>query len=202
MKAFIYSVTTLLLATLIIAAMPTESEAAIYEDTVRLHILANSDGDADQETKLEIRDRVLKKYGKALGSYLTADEAEKKAGELIDSIEEDVNLWLREMGHGYGCSVSLSREWYDTRKYESFTMPKGIYRSLVIELGSGSGKNWWCVMYPPMCLDIATEDAPKDDAVVNYTKEETLLISGGGYRIKFKLLELASEIASKISKNS
>ncbi len=201
MKAFIYSVTTLLLMTVIIAAIPTESEAAIYEDTVRLHILASSDEQSDQKIKLEIRDRVLKKYGTALEGYASADEAEGEIRKLLPDIERDVDVWLAGLGADYTSRVTLGREWYDTREYEDFTLPKGIYRSLVIELGSGDGKNWWCVMYPPMCLDIATEGAPSDDGIIDYTKEETSLITGGGYRIKFKLLELASELASKISKN-
>ena len=201
MKGFIYSIAVLLLVTAVIAAIPTESEAAIYEDTVRLHILANSDSEADQKTKLEIRDRILKKYSTALGGYSSADEAEEEGARLMSSIECDVNSWLSELGADYGCRTSLSREWYGTREYEDVTMPKGVYRSLVIELGSGAGKNWWCVMYPPMCLGIATDTAPKDDAMISYTEEETKLISGGGYKIKFKLLEVASEIAAKLSKN-
>ncbi|MBQ7363599.1 MAG: stage II sporulation protein R [Clostridia bacterium] len=201
MKAFIYCITSLLLVTLVIAAVPTESEAAIYEDTVRLHILASSDKDEDQEIKLAIRDRVLEKYGTALKGYSDADEAENKIGELLKYIESDVDVWLCELGADYTSTVTLGREWYDTREYEDFTLPKGIYTSLIIELGEGAGKNWWCVMFPPMCLDIATESAPADDATVDYTNEETRLISGGGYSIKFKLLELVSEVASKISKN-
>ena len=201
MKAFIYCITSILLVTVIIAAMPTESEAAIYEDTVRLHILASSDKEDDQSIKLKIRDKVLEKYAGALGSLNCADEATAKLGGVLGEIESDVDLWLSELGVGYSCEVTLGREWYDTREYDDFTLPKGVYTSLIIKLGEGDGKNWWCVMYPPMCLDIATEDAPRDDGIIDYTEDEVRLISGGGYRVKFKLLEIVSEVASKISKN-
>ena len=190
MKGFIYSIAVLLAVTAVIAAIPTESEAAIYEDTVRLHILANSDDDEDQETKLKIRDRVLEKYSTELGGYLSADDAAEGIDELLFSIEKDVETWLAELGCKYGAKASLSYEWYDTREYGEFTMPKGVYRSLVIELGRAEGRNWWCVMYPPMCLDIATQD-------LGYTSEEEALISASGYAVKFKILEIASIILEK-----
>ena len=200
MKEFITVIAIILSATLLIAVMPTESEAEIYEDTLRLHILANSDSKSDQEIKLEIRNRILEKYSVKLSSYGSIDEAENKSFELLPSIKEDVDSWLYELGYSYVSEVTLSEEWYDTREYENFTLPKGYYSSLRVILGEGEGKNWWCVMFPPMCLNIATEKAPSDDGIVDYTKEETKLITSGDYNVKFKILELVSDAARKLSK--
>ncbi len=200
MKAFIYSVISLLLVTVVIAAIPTESEAAIYEDTVRLHILARSDDEGDQKIKLEVRDRILEKYGTELGSLTSACDAERELSVLLPEIENSVDAWLEELGCDYTSRVTLGEEWYNTREYESFTLPSGLYTSLIIELGGGGGKNWWCVMYPPMCLDIAKGESV-DTERPDYTREETNLISGGKYRVKFKLLEIMSAVAKEISNN-
>ena len=187
----------MLAITLVIALMPTEKEAAIYDDTVRLHILANSDSEDDQALKLHIRDRLLSEYGALLGTSVSSDAAVKKISGNISEIEESVGEWIKEYGYDYGCDVVIGTEWYDTREYEDFTLPKGYYTSLRVLLGDGEGRNWWCVMYPPLCLDIATEDAPIDDALLGYTKEEYALITEDGYNVKFKILELFSDAFSK-----
>ena len=197
----IMNISILLLAVIIIAVIPTENESAIYDDTIRLHILANSDSREDQELKLGIRDMVLEKYGQKLSGYGTKEEALDRISNLTPDIKRDVDERLREHGKKYTSRVEIGLEWYDTRKYEDFTLPCGYYSSLRIMLGEAEGQNWWCVMYPPLCLDIATESAPTDDGVINYTKEETRLISKGGYNLKFKILELMSEAFADFSKN-
>ena len=186
-----------LVLTLTTAILPTDKDAAIYNDTLRLHILANSDCEVDQAIKYEIRDKILEKYGEALGEAESFEDAEERIGELIPKIESDVNAWLEEAGYDYTSEVTLGVEWYDTREYESFSLPKGYYTSLRVMLGEAKGQNWWCVMYPPLCLDVATEDAPSDDAVSGYSKEEYLLISDKRYNVKFKMLEVFSDAFSK-----
>ena len=193
---FLLTVIMLLGITLVFAAMPTERDVAIYEDTLRLHILANSDSDEDQRLKYEIRDRLLREYGGLLKNEASHEGAKARAEELSHKIERDVAQWVRERGYDYGCEVEIGVEWYDTREYEDFTLPKGYYTSLRVMLGEAEGKNWWCVMYPPLCLDIATEDAP-DDGALGYSKEEYALITNDGYNVKFKVLEVFSEAFSK-----
>ena len=193
---FLLTVIMLLGITLVFAAMPTERDVAIYEDTLRLHILANSDSDEDQRLKYEIRDRLLREYGGLLKNEASPEGAKARAEEFSHKIERDVAQWVRERGYDYGCEVEIGVEWYDTREYEDFTLPKGYYTSLRVMLGKAEGKNWWCVMYPPLCLDIATEDAP-DDGALGYSKEEYALITNDGYNVKFKVLEVFSEAFSK-----
>ena len=194
---FILIIVLMLTACMIIALVPTEKDAAIYEDTIRLHILANSDAEDDQELKYSIRDKLLLKYGELLSASYSPEDAKKSADALLPVIERDVDDWIREAGYEYDSEVSLGVEWYDTREYDGFTLPKGYYTSLQIMLGEADGKNWWCVMYPPLCLDIASEDAYADDAVMGYTKEEYTLINGQRYNVKFKLLEVFSDAFSK-----
>ena len=177
----------ILFVTLVVAALPTEAEFEIYEDTVRLHILADSNEEVAQELKLDIRDKVLAKYGSILASAGNADEAEAMARSLEGEIKADVDEWIREAGFNYTSSCVIGKERYETRYYDGFALPSGEYTSVRIMLGSGEGKNWWCVMYPPLCLDMSTERRE------GYTKAENDLIMGK-YVIKFKIMELISEV--------
>ena len=193
-KAFLTGLIFLFVG-LFIAVFPTEREGDIYADTIRLHILARSDSEYDQGIKLEIRDRLLLKYGSELSSYGSVTSAEKAISTLIPEITYDVDNWLIELGCKAKCKVYLTEEWYDTREYENFVLPRGMYTSLKVVIDEGAGKNWWCVMFPPLCLDIATEDEPKDDATIGYTEEEiTLIEKTKRYNVKFKVLEIISDI--------
>ena len=169
MKRVIYYALVMMVATLVMAVLPTDAEAEIYDDTIRLHILANSDSAEDQDLKIKIRDRVIGKYGEMLRTFGTKDEAEEKIQRILPEIEADVRVWIREMGYDYSAEVVIGTEWYETRDYGDFSLPCGYYTSLRILIGEGDGKNWWCVMYPPLCTEIATEDAPEDDGVIDYT---------------------------------
>ena len=197
MKNTVYYTMVLLTATLMLSLFPTDAEAKIYEDTVRLHILANSDREDDQQLKLKIRDKVLLKYGEALACSGSLDEAMEKTEALLDQIEKDAEKWIKELGYSYSARATLTTEWYETRDYDDFSLPCGYYNSLRIIIGEGEGKNWWCVMYPPLCMDIATENAPEDDGLIDYTREELTLIKSGKYNVKFKILEDLSRVFAK-----
>ena len=192
MRKIILPTAVLLLSFILIAVLPTEAEAGIYEDTLRLHILAASDSEEDQALKLKIRDRILEKYSKVLSDAENKDEAAEIARGLLPLIEEDAALWCRELGFDYRVRAEILETWYDRRDYEGFSLPCGVYTSLKIVIEDGEGQNWWCVMYPPMCLDVATGEYED-----KYTDAEQGLISPSGYKIKFKLLELGSELCRK-----
>lgn len=186
MKKTLLPVVMILVATLFIAVMPTDAEGAIYKDTVRLHILANSNSTEDQTLKLILRDSILERYGKELSAFESVEEAQRELTRELSDIEEFADGKIKELGYEYKSTVTLEKEWYDTRQYEGFSLPCGYYTSLKIEIGEAEGENWWCVMYPPLCLDAAVTDASYSDA-------EEILISKK-YNVKFKLLELISEI--------
>ena len=189
----------MLIVTMVIGVLPTDAEGEIYDDTLRLHILANSDTSEDQALKLEIRDRILRKYGALLKMGNSIAEAKESVELLLPEIESDAKLWISELGYDYDVNATLSVEWYETRKYESFTLPAGYYSSLRVIIGEGAGQNWWCVMYPPLCMEMASESAPPDDGVIDYSKEEIELITAGKYQVKFKILEELSRTFAKSS---
>ena len=197
MNDLIKNTIAILIITMLIAILPTEAEGEIYEDTLRLHIIANSDSPEDQALKLEIRDFVLTEYGQRLKGYRSMEEATAEVERLLSDIETATSKKLSQMGYRYTVDALLGQEWYDTREYDDFTLPSGYYTSLRIIIGSGEGKNWWCVMYPPLCLELATEEAPTDDGIIDYTKEEIALIKSGKYNVKFKILEELSRVFAK-----
>ncbi len=201
MKKIILPTICILLCALCILIVPTEVDASIYENTVRLHILAPSDSIEDQNLKLLVRDFILKKYGTELSDEKSSLEAEENLRLLLPHIESDCSRLILDTGYDYSVKAELKEEWFNTREYGAFSLPSGRYVSLILTLGSGEGQNWWCVMYPPLCLDSSLSDSSS-----GYSDNEFNLISKGGYRVKFKLLEVSSAIFNgenkKFEKNS
>ena len=191
MKQAFTGILSILAAMLIACVIPTEADAEIYSDTLRLHILAASDSDEDQALKLRVRDGILAEYSAQLSEVTDLEDARATLEARLPDIVATAERIVAEAGYDYTVTASLGEEWYDTRDYGELSLPRGVYTSLIIKIGKGQGRNWWCVMYPPMCLDLAT-DAPSDDWTSGYTGEELSLISGK-YRVKFKLLELISD---------
>ena len=134
----------------------------IPSEVLRLHIPANSDSARDQELKLELRDMVLEEYGAQLTSAHSREEAAETVRGLLPEIEKTCCKFLSQQGVDYGARAELTEMWFPTRQYEQATLPAGEYQALRITLGSGEGHNWWCVMYPAMCIPLAS--APLDRA--------------------------------------
>jgi stage II sporulation protein R len=132
---------TLLLLTFFISVFPTEEDYRVYDDTLRLHILANSDSREDQDLKIGVRDLVLDKFGGRLSEAEAIDSALLITEDMLTEIEGVVEEHLLTAGCDFGATVSLSKEWYETRDYGEFTLPRGYYSSLVITLGQGKGQN-------------------------------------------------------------
>jgi stage II sporulation protein R len=191
MKNTVFTAFCLLLCTLLTIIIPTEADAAIYDDTIRLHILAPSDSVDDQALKLKIRDKILGEFSETIGSAETKEAAKAALSMILGDIKDCTEEEISAEGYDYGVSVTLTEEWYPTRIYGAFSLPSGTYTSLKIILGEGEGSNWWCVMYPPLCLDAALSESTL------LTPEEKFLITDNGYCIKFKLLEVASVIFDK-----
>lgn len=170
--------------------------ADVRDNVVRLHVLANSDSEADQNVKLLVRDALLKSGANIFSGALTAEDAVsmlEKERETIISVAENV---LRENGFNYDVSVTMQREYFGTREYESFTMPAGEYLALKVIIGKGDGKNWWCVMFPPLCLPAAGE---KTDIDAILGKDGAKLIkSNPKYEMRFKIVEIYEQMKARI----
>ena len=133
-------------------------------NVLRLHIIANSDSQADQELKLKIRDRILESSGELFSGAENVEQAEVAARLKITEIEEIARQTALENGFDLSVKAELCDSYFETREYEDFTLPAGVYRALKITLGKGEGKNWWCVIFPEVCLPAAS-DASLSDSV-------------------------------------
>ncbi|MGN0651302.1 MAG: stage II sporulation protein R [Oscillospiraceae bacterium] len=127
------------------------------EHVLRLHIMANSDSGTDQQTKLALRDFVLQKFGTELSVCGSAEDAKRRTAELLPDIETACNAFLKERGADYSAEAQLVNMYFTTRVYDDITMPAGNYDALRITLGTGEGHNWWCIMFPPLCLPAAAK---------------------------------------------
>ena len=194
--------TIIILAIALLAGMlPVHGESEIYDTVVRLHVLANSDSDADQALKLKVRDRVLEIVSPAVADCRTQSEAIAAIGGMMDEINSVAQDVIFSEGYDYPISVEIGEEYYPTTSYESCAFPEGSYVSLRICIGEAEGKNWWCCLFPPLCLSAATEEA--DDAnedafvAVGLTGDQYKLITENRspkYKIRFKILETFQRI--------
>lgn len=164
---------------------------SISDKILRLHIIANSDSSEDQSLKLKLRDEIISKFGSELrvcsGLNEAKENAESKKGEIRNFALET----LRKYGFDYDVKVEVTRMYFNIRRYEKVTLPAGIYDALRITIGEGKGKNWWCVMFPPMCLP-AAEEKEELSSVLN-SSEIDIVENESEYIMKFKLLEAFEE---------
>ena len=171
----------------------------IRESVVRLHILADSDSEIDQQVKLKVRDALLKKNTELLSSKVTPQNAEEYFKNSKDELEKCANRVLKENGFDYTAKITLGKEYYTTRTYEDLTFPAGTYTSVKVVLGSGEGKNWWCVMFPPLCVP-AADGLEINETTADYLTQSGEKIVNGGekYIVKFKFLEIYEELRNKL----
>ena len=163
----------------------------LNDNVIRFHVVANSDSQEDQAVKLQIRDTVMDYLEPIIGELPTAEEAKAWLQAHLEEIKEIADAVLKQHGFSQTASVSLRQEAFDTRFYDTFTMPAGTYDALRITVGEGQGQNWWCVVFPPLCLASVTEETAATAAAAGLGEDQVALITGqdGSYVLKFKLLE-------------
>lgn len=172
-----------------------ETSENISEEVFRLHILANSDSAEDQALKLKVRDDILMTGEKLFASSESLSETIRICKKNIDLFQKTAENSLRENGSDYSVKVYVDKEYFNTREYEEITLPGGIYNALKIEIGKGEGHNWWCVMFPAICLPSVT-----DDEINKYLSEDEqkLINSDSEYEIRFKIVEIYEKFKSKL----
>lgn len=167
----------------------------VREEVVRLHILANSDSEEDQRVKLAVRDALLNCGEEMFSGAVNVDNAADILNSQKSELIETANAVLAENGFDYKARICLVKEYFSTRTYENFTMPAGEYLALKVILGKGEGHNWWCVMFPPLCLPAATEKTELD--AVFGSGGAKLVQSSPKYEMRFKIVEVFEEIRNR-----
>ncbi|MDO4989138.1 MAG: stage II sporulation protein R [Eubacteriales bacterium] len=176
----------------LLAAVAAQRRAAsVSRSLIRLHVLAVDDSAAEQAVKLAVRDAVLD----CLSPRLAGAESAEEAGAILARELDAVRAAAQSRAGDRPVTVTLDDERYPTRDYEGFTLPAGRYRSLRIVLGEGKGHNWWCIVFPPVCLAAVQREAlrpamnPEDYALL--TREE-------GWELRFRSVELWGELTNRL----
>lgn len=198
LRIFTWLVVVFVAAYLLLGAESWLLQKSIASKTLRLHVVANSDSEADQAQKLRVRDCILETVSALTAECETSHEAQHVLAENLAQLQASAQTLLRREGSSYNVSVSIGTEQFGTREYETFSLPAGEYPSLRVRIGDAKGKNWWCVVFPSLCK-AATADAAKRCAEVGgYDEAESDLITGGKekYTLRFKTLEWLLHIFS------
>ena len=187
---------TLALVLLVVSALTVTVCAALQaqqqrmsEKIIRLHVVANSDSSADQAIKLHVRDAVLSEARQALQG---TDDPQQAIAQALPQLEAAANAALAAQGSRDTASVSFRRELFPTREYDTFSLPSGVYRSLRVTIGAGGGHNWWCVIFPSLCVPATADGFVQAAEAGGFTRAEIGLMTQAdeGYVLKFRSLEL------------
>ena len=156
----------------------------IRGDVLRLHVIANSDSEEDQSLKLKVRDRILSETGDLFLTSTSYEEAVELTNKILPQIIDAAEDEIRANGFDYTVQAKLDYTDFDTRHYDGYTLPAGEYFALNVTIGEGQGRNWWCVMFPSICL------SPSLDLDDKLSEDEIDVIKGyDNYKVKFKLVE-------------
>lgn len=180
-------------------ALALQTEQELSDKVVRLHVLANSDSEEDQALKLKVRDRLLAYVEPLLEGAADRREAEALLrGQLLE-LERIAREEMQANGYDYGAEVRLEDTVFPTREYDGFTLPAGKYLALRVIIGEGAGRNWWCVVFPPLCA-AATAEVPETALAAGLSPAQVGLITeeNNGYVLKSKLVEFWGELQAKL----
>jgi len=169
---------------------------SIRQEVLRLHVIANSDSYEDQLLKLKVRDRVLESGKSVFGGSLTKNEAESTIEANLSLLQDAAEEEIRKNGCDYPVRVEIGKSRFPTKSYGNVTLPAGEYDAVRVIIGEGGGKNWWCVMFPPLCLPAAKGDVKLDD-VMN-SDELELVESNPKYEVRFWIIEKLEQLKEKI----
>ena len=165
----------------------------LQEDIFRLHIIANSDSAQDQELKLKVRDGILEYTSKLFGNCKSRDEAMISAQNNLEDIKKFSQELIYKYGYDYKVDAYITEMNFDTRIYDDFTLPAGKYNALRIVIGNGNGHNWWCMLYPALCIPSAQENKPE----LSLDENEIDVISNSDkYEVRFRLVEIFEAVRS------
>lgn len=170
---------------------------SISNKVLRLHIIANSDSDEDQSLKLKVRDKILSEFGEQLGMNENFEEAKHEIQKKLNQINFVAGNEVHNNGFNYNVNVEVTNMYFNSRRYDNVILPAGFYDALRITIGEGKGKNWWCVMFPPICLSVAEETSELEDVLT--PSELDIVKNESEYSVKLKLVELIVQVGNFLS---
>ena len=159
----------------------------VRESVVRLHILANSDSDEDQALKLRVRDAVVEAAAGWLDGAANADEALALAGDRLPKLKAIAQQTVTDAGYDYPVDATLCTMYFPTRQYDTVTLPAGVYEAVRFTIGTGEGKNCWCVVYPPLCAGGAMDRKTIRDVLDG--EQVAVVTDSARFAVRFKVVE-------------
>ena len=177
----------------------TDSKA-LHDDLLRLHVVGASDSQEDQDVKLLVRDAVLASLEDGLRDLTDPAAAYDYVARMLPQVEQAANKALELAGFSDTVTVSLTEEAFTTREYDTFSLPAGVYKALRIVIGEGEGKNWWCVVFPRLC--VGTEEDFVETASMAGLSDDLTGALEGEYEIRFWLLDKIGEIKNRFFDSS
>lgn len=190
-------VLALFVACLVCTALWAEAtQVRLASQVIRLHVLANSDSEEDQALKLEVRDRVLETTSALLAGETEPQAAAVLLDQHLDDIAQTAAQEISAQGHDDRVEVRLEQTWFPTRQYQGISLPAGNYLALRVLIGAAEGHNWWCVVFPTLCVPASSEGFQETAEASGLSGQlaETLTREGGGYEIRFQLLDWLGQI--------
>lgn len=171
----------------------------LNEGLIRFHVVANSDSEADQAVKLQVRNAVLEQIQTDLSHLTDMAQARAYLQENLPRIQQIANGVLQQWGMEPDAVVSLCREKFDVRRYDTFSLPAGVYEALRIELGQGQGHNWWCVAFPTLCLGATSQEFAQTAADAGFDPALSRCLAGEtGYELRFFLLDALGQLEGRL----
>lgn len=194
MKKIIKNLVCLLMLVFVVFLIDAlQDKQILQENLIRLHVIANSDVQEDQRIKLQVKDAVVGYLQPLVENFADKEQAMEFVSNNIVSIQQVANDVLVNLGVDDCAVVSLGREFYDTREYDTFSLPAGLYDSLRIQIGEGQGRNWWCVVFPSLCLP-ETSEGFQDTAVSSGFSEELGNTLSSGRNFRFFIIDCLGKI--------
>lgn len=167
----------------------------LTDGLIRLHVVAASDSQEDQNIKLQVRDAVVGYVEEAMRHVMTLEEAKAWLEDNLPLIQQAANGVLSKLGLSHKAVVTLAQEAFPVRHYDSFSLPSGVYETLRVTIGEGQGKNWWCVVFPSLCLPAAGEDTREVAVGAGFSQKLTdTLTRQDGYQLRFYFLDVLGKI--------
>lgn len=169
---------------------------SVSDKLVRLHIIANSDSEFDQCLKIQVRDAVLPIVKQITEGTDSVEQAWNSIYSNMDDIKIAAERCIVEHGYDYSVELAMENAYFPTKNYDGFALPAGDYDSLRIIIGEGKGKNWWCVLFPPLCIPAAEESIENIAGAYGLNQDDIAFITNDGcsYKIKFKAAEIYGEL--------
>ena len=190
-----------LAVTLLWGAWSLQEQDALERKMIRLHVIANSDTAEDQALKLRVRDAVLAQTTEILENAADMEAAQRELWQALPELERTAETVVQAEGGTYNVSARLERAEFPEKVYDGFALPAGEYLALRLVIGEGAGQNWWCVVFPPLCMTAATE--LEETAIAAGLAEEDLALiteENTGYVLKFRSLELWESLRQWLGK--